>query len=267
MKYDTTLKKLFQRPPHRLMSLALGEEVVVTRMLPTELLTVANLHPDLLFETDQGQLIHTELQGYRQTNFAERNLLYFALILRDYQRPPLQIVFWLGPGKVGVGEGLSFPPHLEYQFRVIDVREIDGDELLRGDLDESIFAVLCKLSDRRVAVASILRRIASLPAPERREAYTELLIISGLRGLQPLVEEEAKNMPVSFDIHENTFLEGIYQKGAETASREILLQVLEGIFGSLPADVRDRVQTANFNQIRQWTARVGARTTLPQIFE
>ena len=37
MKYDATLKKLFQSPPHRLLSQALGETVVVSRMLPTEM--------------------------------------------------------------------------------------------------------------------------------------------------------------------------------------------------------------------------------------
>ena len=81
MKYDATLKKLFQHPPHRLLSQALGRDVVVSRILPTELITVGNLHPDVLFETDEGGLIHTELQGYRQDGFAARNLLYYAFRL------------------------------------------------------------------------------------------------------------------------------------------------------------------------------------------
>ncbi|MBY0506999.1 MAG: hypothetical protein K2X03_23990 [Bryobacteraceae bacterium] len=91
MKYDETLKKLFQNPPHRLLSQALGLEVVVSRILPTELITVGNLHPDVLFEAEDGTLIHTELQGYRQEDFAQRNLLYYALVWRDYGRPPVQL--------------------------------------------------------------------------------------------------------------------------------------------------------------------------------
>ena len=73
MKYDATLKKLFHNPPHRLLSRVLGKEVVVERILPTELITVANLHPDMLFEAADGTLIHTELQGYPQDDFAARN--------------------------------------------------------------------------------------------------------------------------------------------------------------------------------------------------
>ena len=34
MKYDATLKKLFQQPPNRLLSSALGKDVVVERVLP-----------------------------------------------------------------------------------------------------------------------------------------------------------------------------------------------------------------------------------------
>ncbi len=277
MKYDATLKKLFQRPPNRLLSLVLGQEVVVTRTLPTELITVANLHPDLLFDTDQGLLIHTELQGYRQDNFAQRNLLYFALVLRDYGRAPVQIVFWLGPGKIGVGDGLSLPPALEYRYRLIDVGEIDGERLLESeDIGEAIFAVLCKLQDQRGAIARILTRISALPVPQKLEAVAELLILSGLRGLLTLVNEEIRSMPVSIDIHENEFLEGIFQDGREDGRKEgrdrgaatvraILLAFLEQRFGIVPAEARQRILAADLDILDRWTSRLGSATSLEQI--
>lgn len=285
MKYDATLKKLFQRPPNRLLSLVLGQEVVVTRTLPTELITVANLHPDLLFDTDQGLLIHTELQGYRQDNFAQRNLLYFALVLRDYGRAPVQIVFWLGPGKIGVGDGLSLPPALEYRYRLIDVGEIDGERLLESeDIGEAIFAVLCKLQDQRGAIARILTRISALPVPQKLEAVAELLILSGLRGLLTLVNEEIRSMPVSIDIHENEFLEGIFQDGREdgredgrkegreegrnrgaAVARAILLAFLEQRFGIVPAEARQRILAADLDILDRWTSRLGSATSLEQI--
>ncbi len=272
MKYDATLKKLFQHPPNRLLSRALGQDVVVSRILPTELITVGNLHPDVLFETDQGLLIHTELQGYRQDDFAKRNLLYYALVLRDYDRAPVQVVFWLGPGKVGIGGGLSDPPALEYRYRVIDVREIDGDWLLEnGDVEESIFAILCKLKDQREAVTRILERISHLPLAQQREAVAELLILSGLRGLKALIQEEVARMPVSIDIHENEFLEEIYQEGLEKGAapfREILLDVLDQRFGTLSPDTRQRIQTADLAMIQTWTRKLlGPATTLDQIFQ
>jgi predicted transposase YdaD len=240
------------------------------------MITVANLHPDVLFETDQGLLIHTELQGYRQDDFARRNLLYFALVLRDYDRPPMQIVFWLGPGKVAIAGGLSHPPAIEYQYRVIDVREIDGDWLLDGgDIEESIFAILCRLRDQREAVALILKRISLLPAPQQQEAAAELLILSGLRGLKALVKEEITRMPVSIDIHENEFLEEIYQEGIEKgieqgiekAAREMLTDLLEQKFGKLPSESQERIQTANVTLLRQWTRRLSSSNSLDQLFQ
>lgn len=57
------------------------------------------MHPDLLFETETGELIHGELQSYGMPDFAERNLIYFSLLLREQGRAPTQIVFWIGDGQ------------------------------------------------------------------------------------------------------------------------------------------------------------------------
>jgi hypothetical protein len=85
---------------------------------------------------------------------------------------------------------------------------MDAEVLLEsGRIEESIFSVLCKLGDRRAAVARILRRIGQLPVERQREAIGQLLVLSGLRGLKSLVKEEVKRMPFSIDIHENEFLE------------------------------------------------------------
>jgi hypothetical protein len=184
MIYDATLKKLFQRPPNLLLSRALGETIAVKQILPTELITVENLHPDLLFETETGELIHAELQGYRMPEFACRNLLYFGLVLRDYHRPPTQIVFWIGDGTVGIPSGLTFE-NLNYSYRVIEVREFDGEFLLESpDPGESIFALLCKLHDPLSTIQKILSRIMEMPPSAQREAVCQLLILSGLRGLR-----------------------------------------------------------------------------------
>lgn len=111
MTFDTSLKRLFQRPPRALLSYAAGEPVTVRRMLLTDSIVVENLHPDLLFETDTGEILHTELQGY------------------------------------------------------------------------------------------------------------SMLVLSGLRRLKELVRQEVERMPISIDVHENEFLEEIWQEGFEEVSR------------------------------------------------
>ena len=277
MIYDATLKKLFQQPPNRLLSYALGKNVVVARILPTDLITVENLHPDQLFETEEGELIHAELHGYAMEEFAVRSLLYAGLVLRDYKRWPEQIVFWTGPRNVAIPGGLKFRL-LDYGYDVIDLREVDGEFLLEGGpVEEAIFAVLCRLRGQRESVAAILRRIAGEPLERQREAIAQLLILSGLRGLKSLVAEEVKSMPVSFDIHENEFLEGIWQEahqegrqegrqeGSLSSMRRVLLKLLENKFGFVPTETRSRVESADLARLDLWTDRVMRGSTIDEI--
>jgi len=190
-------------------------------MLPTDLIRVENLHPDLLFEDDEGDIIHAEMHGYQMREFACRNLIYYGLLLRDYERPPRQVVFWIGRDRVGVSAGLSHPPYLQYSYRVVDVRDIDAAGLLAGgSIGESIFAILCKIDNPHEIISEILRRISALPPTNQKEAVAQLLVLSGLRGLKAVVREEVTRMPLSFDIHENEFLEEIFQEGKEKGPQE-----------------------------------------------
>lgn len=291
MKYDATLKKVFQRPPNRLLSHALGAATVIRRVLPTELISVQNLHPDLLFETGDGQLIHAELQGYAQPEFSCRNLMYFALVLRDYHRAPTQVVFWIGDGAAGIADGLSLPPALEYRYRRIDVRQLDPGFLLDSDEPgDWIFAILCNLGDPQQAVSRIVRQIASLAPEARREATAQLLILSGLRGLTPIVKREVARMPVTIDIHDNPFLEEIYQealreghekgrqegeekgreegreRGLQESAALMLLDFLEQRFGAIPDSIRQRIAGASTDQVRAWGRHVATAASLDEIF-
>ena len=283
MRYDATLKKLFQQPPNRLLSLAFGKPVTVVRMLPTDLITVENLHPDLLFEDDQGDLIHAEMHGYPMAAFACRNLIYFGLLLRDYKRPPHQVVFWIGRDRIGVSAGLSYPPELEYSYRVIDVRDIDARILLEGGgIGEWVFAILCKVDEPEALVAEILGRIAELPAVSQKEAVAQLLVLSGLRGLKSVVQEQVNNMPLSFDIHENEFLEEVFQEGKEKGLQEgkekglqegrlesarlLLSELLEAKFGPLPSTAQDRISQASFEEIQLWQRRALLSASLVSLF-
>ena len=87
---DTTQED-FQRPPSVLLSYVLGEKIVVKRILPATLILIENLEPDVLFETESGQLIHAELHGYGMTKFAARNLIYCGMVIRDYDRKPVAL--------------------------------------------------------------------------------------------------------------------------------------------------------------------------------
>jgi len=71
-----------------------------------------------------------------------------------------------------------------FQYRVIDIREMDGDRLLKsGAIGDNLIAILARLRDDKGAVRKILRRIASLEASQRETALAQLLILAGLPAL------------------------------------------------------------------------------------
>ena len=273
MNSDATLKKIFQRPPNLLLSHVLGREVAVKRLLPTELIVIQDLSPDVLFEDQNGEIIHVELHGYWMKDFAVRNLIYWGLVYRDYARPPKQIVFWIGPRKVGVKDGLSFDPDLHYRYTVIDVRDIDGEFLLESEeVGEAIFAILCRLRDVRAGIARIAGRIRRLNPVEQREALIKLLVLSGLRDLTEVVKEEISDMPFTMDIHENTFLEEIWLKGQQEGllkgERNSLMRFLEVRFGSgLNEATLRRIEQASLADLKHWGRLAISAPSLTDIFD
>ena len=86
-------------------------------------------------------------------------------------------------------------------------------------------------------------------------------------------------MPVSIDIHENEFLEEIYQegiekgiergieKGIEQGAAAVLLEVLDQRFGRIPVDARQRILDGDRAMIQAWTRKLGAATKVSDIFE
>jgi len=101
------------------------------------------------------------------------------------------------------------------------------------------------------------------------------LVLSGLRGLMALVKDEVKRMPVSFDIHENEFLEEIYQEGVEKgveqgrqeAARNLLTDWTEQKFGPLPASLKQRLESAGLADLQRWSRRVLKSSTVEEIFQ
>ena len=61
MRYDTTLKTLFQAPPQQLLRLLVGGQA--QEMLTIEYPTVRMRRPDLVVRLTDGRLYHLELQS------------------------------------------------------------------------------------------------------------------------------------------------------------------------------------------------------------
>jgi predicted transposase YdaD len=86
-------------------------------------------------------------------------------------------------------------------------------------------------------------------------------------------------MPISIDIHENEFLEEIFQEGREEGlqegreegreeqSRQLLRRLLERRFGPLSPEVTGKLRSAQPDLLEQWILRSVDCKTLSEVFE
>ena len=103
-------------------------------------------------------------------------------------------------------------------------------------MGDNVIAILTRLGDRRAAIHKIIGNIAGLEAAERETALNQLMVLSGLRGL----EEEIRKMPILNDIMDHKVLGREYKRGAKEEALNISRRLIEKRFGAIPA--RGRVK-------------------------
>ncbi len=118
-----------------------------------------------------------------------------------------------------------------FEYRLIDIRTLDGDRLLESDsVSDNVIAILARLSNHKEAVRRIVERIAGLGAGERETALAQLLILAGLRSLSRTVVQETLKMPIDLDIRDHEVLGPIIieaeRKGELTVLRRQIREAL-----------------------------------------
>jgi predicted transposase YdaD len=103
---------------------------------------------------------------------------------------------------------------------------------------------------------------------DREVALHLLLILAGLRGLEDLVEEEARKMPIFIDILENKVLgrefkkglqEGLQegrQEGVQEGERKLLRMLIENRFGPMPGWAEEKLAGLPTAELERLSLRV-----------
>lgn len=268
MRYDTTLKTLFQAPPQQLLHLLVGGEA--REMLTVEYPSVRMRRPDLVVRLTDGRVYHLELQSDNDAAMPWRMLEYYGLLYQRYGRQPLQHVLYVGEPPMTLVAQIAHTA-LSFRYEAIDVRTLDGQPLLRSPvLEDNILALLCRGGATRATVQHILARIATLSGVARTEALTIVLILAGLRHLQPLVREETQQMALTIDIENNPFLRDVFEEGRQEGQiegeRALVHRLLERRFGELPAWAEQHIAVADVATLEQWGLRLLDATSLEEVF-
>lgn len=279
MKYDVTLKELLQTGTPGLWK-ALGLEQ------PEELLTVElpSVHirkPDFVarFEKD-GALVHLEAQGDNDDSMEWRELEYYLLLYRLFGQPPIQIVLYFGSEPMRMKNRIA-NESLQFRYWLVDIRVFRSEYFLGCEsLPDATFALMAEAESmtQREVIAAIIARYSKLPANEQRDWMEKLMILSGLRGAEDLVLEEAKKMGISLDIRDNKFFQEAYtagmedgvekgiEKGIEKGEATLLQRQLEHRFGSLPEWALSLLEKSDSAKLEDFGVRFLDATQLEDVF-
>jgi predicted transposase YdaD len=193
---------------------------------------------------------------------------YCLGVFRLFGQFPRQVVLYVGEPQLQMENKLRGADVL-FQYRMIDIRMIEGDRLLESaEVGDNVIAILARLRDHEDAVRRIVERIAGLAAAEREVALSQLMILAGLRHLSKTVEREIRKMPIDVDIREHEVLGPMFieaeQKGREEGLQEglqageltILRRQIEKRFGALPSWAGEKLAKMPASELEDLSERV-----------
>jgi len=245
-EYDVAFKLTLQQ-----VDLTMREIIgtTIARWLNVELSEIRQGRVDMLGETQAGDLVHIELQSTNDSNMALRMAEYCLGVYRQLGRFPQQVLVYVGEAPMRMAAELH-GPGIRYSYRLVDVRELDGERLLESPrVGDNIVALLTRLANVRTAVRRVIARIAQLRPGEREAALGQLVTLAGLRKLGTVIEEEARKMPILNDILDHEVLGREYKKGLQVGAQQgrqegkldLLRHQIEKRFGPLPSWAEQRL--------------------------
>ena len=135
---------------------------------------------------------------------AYRMLRYWLLLRERYEGIPIvqQHVLYIGMPACSMQDRVE-DGEVSYRFVLTDDRELDEELLFQsGSESDRLLAILLHMKNERTTIRRILGSWAGMPRRDQADLQQKLMILSGLRKLQRVVEEEVHKMPIVIDVME-----------------------------------------------------------------
>jgi hypothetical protein len=231
---------------------------------------VQNPRVDLLGESPGGVLWQIELQSTNVSDMPLRMSEYCLGIVRQLGRFPQQVLLYVGQEPMSMAAELRGPRQL-LEWDAVDIRDLDAERLLDSrELSDNVLAILARLRDEREAVRRIVSTCAALDGPSQAEALQQLVVLSGLRKMEDLVEEETHRMPVYIDLGANKILGPAFRKGLDEGRQAgeliVLRRLIQKRFGKLPEWAEVRLQAMDSAALEELSDGVLDAATLNELF-
>jgi hypothetical protein len=197
-----------------------------------------------------------------------RMLQYYYLLHRLYGQAPLQQVLYVGAAALNMNRRISHA-RLQFEYDLIDVRTLQGDELLASpSIADNMFAILCRPNERE-SVRTVLERLAGLDENTRQDLFSKLSILARLHRLDRTLREESEVMPIVFNLRENEVFAKYFDEaeniGMQRGLRQGLRRQLEKRFGFTPDWAQERLEAADYATLETWSERVLDAASLEEV--
>ncbi len=258
------------------------------RWLNVELPDVTQPRVDLLFETinqitSARRLIAMELQSTNDPLIPLRMAEYSLRVYRIYKQFPEQHVLYVGSDELRMPSALISPNHT-CRYHIFDIRQLDAEILLNSPFPaDSVIAILAHYSERPEIIQRILMRIGKLEKAAGSAAFSKLMILAGIRGLEETIQTEAETMPILNDIMDHRVIGPAIRKGiaqgleqgrresTEKARQEeavaILRRQITKRFGTLPASFENRLTESSTAELEDLSERFVDATSITDLFD
>lgn len=192
-----------------------------------------------------------------ESNFDFRMLDYYVAarhiivehirqILLDIGREPLRI------------KGVFESPSTRHEYTIINLREMDGAELLACDDWANNEWTLPTKTDPEKVIRVVFEKIRGLTGEEQEKAATTFVILSGITGMEDEVERRFKADMT--DLLENKILGPAIRKGSEQgrlegramARRDLLQNLFQERFRRIPLWAESKIAAADVETFNAW---------------
>ena len=231
-------------------------------------------------------LVHFEIESPDRTTLLKPRFPYYYHALRStYQLPVLPIAIYLKVGLNGVGidvyvEKVGDFEVNRFQFLYVGLPALDGLEYVQGDNWLGVaLSALMRIPRDRVAWlgAEALRRLAGAPLTAQQkfllgdcvQAYLPL-DEAGKRDLEQILQTESYSEVRA--MNQTVFEKGLEQgreqgrvQGRTDERVEVVLSLIEDRFGSVPLDLRTRLERMSMEDLRRLTLKITKISSLDEL--
>lgn len=260
-QFDVTLKVLLQRSQGLVARAVFSARVI--EWVNVELPKVQNLRADMLARCADGTYRHLELESRNTPDLGLRVAEYHLGFYRKLKADVEMVVLYVGKQPLRMKSGFH-TGSLGFRFRLLDIRDFDGEPLLASDdLGDNMLALLTRCDQERV-LQRVEEQLRKLPGGAKEEAARLFVVISGLRSLEKTVERRLHMI----DIMENKVLGPAVLRGEHQGQVKMLTRLLKERFGSpLPEWVPEKLEAASERQLLAWSKKLLTARTLNGVFK